>query len=146
MPRGIYDRSKLKKNKTESTETVAKVAAPKGKPGRKPGRKPGSTATTQAKAETSGRNTLELMSEVRQNLAILSSLKQVGFSIPAITSEVQAHVDILGKLSREAFGVEEETEAKPATAASNGVSTSTIQPMPSVPLPPNTTVTLPTQS
>lgn len=150
MPRGIYDRSKLKKShKHESTETVAHTAAPKGKPGRKPGRKPGnSVATASASvAKSTGNkatNTMELLSEVRQNLATLSSLKQQFGTIGAINTEVQAHVELLGRLSREAFGVVETvTEVKQAVTPPNGLGTVT-NPMPVVQLPPNITTSLPT--
>ncbi len=164
MPRGVYDRSKLKKNKgaekkAESTETVAKVAAPKGKPGRKPGSKnkvqktsapavhlaeaaPGMAQVQKSYSE------LYLISEVRNNLATLSLIAdKFGTSVPGVQDEMATQVGYLTRLSKDVFGIaeaapaaadaedEEETKAEQQAAPSNGVSTQSYPT--TVPMPPS---------
>lgn len=126
MPRGVYDRSKLKKTKT--TETVsAAPKAPKGKPGRKPG-SGAKAVVTSAPAKVSG-NELELFSTVRANLDTLNSLASKFGDIPTIKSEVAAHVDLFTSLREKVFGTKS-TE----TVVSNG--TAPTQYASSVPMPP----------
>jgi hypothetical protein len=150
MPRGVYDRSKLKKNKTtatHSTETAVHAAPAKRGPKGKPGRKAGSTNKTstqgavQTKSNISG-DSLMLFGEVRSNLVTLNLLADKFGSIPAIKSEVEAHVETLGRLRQQVFGTGEAEADQKETApvASNGTSVAATQypatvPMPSAPIP-----------
>lgn len=120
MPRGVYDRSKMKK-KAASTETAhAAPKSPKGKPGRKPGSKnkpkaslPGASL---AQGLAVGFSDLHLISEVRNNLVTLNLLAdKFGGSVPSITAEITTQVGYLSQLSKKSFAEEPATEATSST-------------------------------
>lgn len=145
MPRGIYDRSKMK-NPTEKTAKPAKApkapkaeksaAAPKGKRGRKP--RVDATVGTAKPAVDGSTDNIRLMVEARENVKILTDLVGVFGKTDSLTDEISAHLEILSDLRTKVFpaievAVEakaEEPKAAPAVAPPNGAYTS------SVPLPP----------
>lgn len=139
MPRGVYDRSKLKKNKAkaESTETAVS-AAPKGKPGRKPGSKNKAKASVPQGLGVGvaqiARGDFHLISEVRANLAVLNAVATQFGSVPAVKTEIETHIGYLSRLSKAAFG---EAEAEEIQAPANGASAQqypTTVPMPPAPV------------
>jgi hypothetical protein len=147
MPRGVYDRTKTpeqraseKKAPAKKTAKAASAAAPqKRKYTRKATAAVDSVVKSVAKHTSTPDDNFALMSEVRQNLSVLSSLGDKFSDTPSLKSEVSAHVDLLGKLREKVFVtdepaavVEDEEEAASVAAVSNG--TGSYQG--SVPLPP----------
>ncbi len=132
MPRGVYDRSKLKKNKTEAAPTAAK--APKGKPGRKPGSTKVASAQTSS-TKVSG-NELELFATVRANLDTLNAVAVKFGDIPAVKTEISAHVDLITNLRQKVFGTGDAQSEPKTSDQANGASTQTQQYATSVPMPP----------
>lgn len=147
MPRGVYDRSKMKNKNTKatkSTETVVHAApakkGPKGPRGRKAKGAGGNIAqgafashTAQSSTGRADGNQFFLFDQVRQNLNTLTALKQQFSDIPTIRTEVEAHLEVLSDLRQQAFP--KQAEEKTVAAPSNGVTATT---MPSVvPMPPS---------
>lgn len=154
MPRGVYDRSKLKKTNKAETVSAAPVAKKaKGKPGRKPGAQVAKSEAvspmTAIKGSGSNANALDLFATVRENLNTLNALGAQFKGVSAIEAEVVSHLGILSDLRKQVFGedkVEEAVETEEATAApstGNGVNAAPAFPT-SVPMPPSPIPSLPT--
>lgn len=156
MPRGVYDRSEMKKPKAEKAEKPAKVAkvstAAKKGPGRPKGSgKKAKTSEAPVKQARLGAvhqdvgvasRGLANFYQVRENLAILSAL---GNTFPtlgeSIQEEVKAHLAIFTDLRKQEWpDVTEEVTAEEeevvATSTPNGVTAySASVPMPPAPIP-----------
>lgn len=142
MPRGVYDRSKTKTQRSaEKSASHSTTSAPKGRPGRKPGSK-NKTATstetivsqnTQARQGGGG---YEAFGEIRQNLMTLNMLAP-HFASDALKSEVAANIEVLGDLREQFFpkqqSVQNQAISTEQVASQNGV---TQEYRPTVPLPP----------
>ncbi len=150
MPRGVYDRSKMK---TKTASTAAAPAAAKKGPKAKPGRKPGAQAKTTAstpvvQSKGTGGNAFDLLSTVRENLATLTSVgSQFGNAL--VADEVAEQVKLLSSFREKIFGStetiakkEEKSEAASAPV-SNGTSAAPQQYAQSVPMPPAPIPTVP---
>lgn len=140
MPRGVYDRSKLKKTKTEAAPAAAK--APKGKPGRKPGS--GTKSASPAKSETktySGGDAFGVFATLRANIDTLSNVaEKFGTTVPGVVTEIAAHVELLSNLRKQTFGTGESKKVVEEKAeASNGAATAqqTAPYAATVPMPPS---------
>lgn len=142
MPRGVYDRSKMKKNTAEPAKAAPK--APKGKPGRKPGKKIETKAEPSLAPVAAATNVgttydnLFLLREVRENLNTLKGIHEAfGNSSDLVATEIVEHVKVLGRLSRVAFGTgpETETEEEEAPVAAAPVAAVVPAPVPAVVAP-----------
>ncbi len=148
MPRGIYDRSKSKEQRAAEKAPAKKSKAAAAPQKRKYTKR--ATANVSAekmsapKAAMSADMSFAMISEVRQNLAVLAQLGDKFQDTPSLQSEVSAHVELLGKLREKTFAIEEASndttaveteeveEAAPVAAAPNG----TAAYQGTVPLPP----------
>jgi hypothetical protein len=138
-----------KKSATKSTETVvhhAHAAAPKAtgaKRGRKPGSKnavKGTAGNSQVATQRTDGQGVFLMSQARENLNTLSSLKQQFSDIPSIRTEVEAHLEVLTNLREEIFPKKIAKAETQATAQSNGTTAAAPQFQQTVPMPPSVPV------
>jgi hypothetical protein len=98
MPRGVYDRSKLKKN-AKSTETIVETKGSGSNRKGKPGKKTGLSMVTQEASF----HALHMLHEARNNLATLSSLP----SNPFIQAQIDENVRQMDKYTKEVFGITE---------------------------------------
>lgn len=147
MPRGVYDRAKMKKEKNADAEPVKKVGKPRG---RKPKVKEDKLETSNAPISSVTKTRFDdviyksssviyndpvyLLSQVRATLDTLTSLNvNFGLTIPSINTEIVWHIKLLSKLSREAFGV---LEASEDSTVKDTNSTGTTYPS-TVPMPPS---------
>lgn len=155
MPRGVYDRSALKKDKPAKAAKEAKAvkaSAPKtGKRGRPPGSKnkiSGDVAKTSVAsvpglggigqeydaaksvdgATSAGQHPLYLLHEVRTNIASLTAVAATFPDLPGVKTELAAHVGLLSELRQQAFGKKEEVKG-----TANGAYTTSV-PMPPIPV------------
>ena len=126
MPRGVYDRSKLKKTKVESTGTVKKVKvktvsakAPVG----------------DASSQPESFHALHMMHEARQNLKTLSELPLNPFT----QAQIDENLRQLDKYTKEVFGTQDAAKEvvpveQPKVVTSS--STDKVVPLPRVVPPP----------
>lgn len=138
MPRGVYDRSKLKKSKPEKT---ASATPAKRGPGRPPGRKAHAVKEVAKEAAPLGGlggmgqvaqafghgGDLHLLHEIRNNLSTLHLLSDKFGDLPAVKSEVAANVEAMANLRKQIFK---------ELAQANGTAQVTQYPS-TVPMPPS---------
>lgn len=117
MPRGVYDRTKTKEQRSaeknhgahghgkKSAKTATAAAPQKRKYTRRATANVNTGAEPKAYAKhiSTPDDSFALMTEVRQNLAVLSQLGDKFSDIPALHTEIASHVDLLGKLREKAF-------------------------------------------
>jgi hypothetical protein len=147
MPRGIYDRSKLKKNKKAESTEAAPVKRGPGRPRKNPieaapakaAKTPKATKATKVKAapgfglnqvavqKSGDSQAIYMLSQVRENLSVLNQLHTQFGDVASIKTEVKAHIELLGTLREQVFGGD-------APKASNGESAKYPQ---TVPMPPS---------
>lgn len=135
MPRGIYDRTKTKAQRT--VEKVNKPVTPTKKKTKKTDKLPEViNLVPSIDKGNSFPDDIYLMSEARANLDVLNRVAEKFANVSEVDEEISAHIQILARLSKKVFSsIQEEQESNSdSSEPSNGVTVvSTTIPLPSVP-------------